>query len=272
MSQGIDYVSGVPGANVKKADWIQKLDELKPKRIYILYDADRVGQKAAQELAERIGIEHCWKIVLPPFKKQDGEDGKDINEWFAAGHTLEEFEELKRKARNFAVSGVLGAADALDELEEDFLNGTTEAKYVTKYLSLNSKIGGFNPGDVIDISALAKHGKTTWVMNILEDLVLRYNESAFLYCLEMPVKRMARKWASHVTLTDDTPGQSKMTVDVIRAAKEYARSREAELLFGYSTVRTPDEVYDKIRQVVRRYGAKFVCFDNLQLLCDKTLT
>src|SRR5271157_1445796 len=51
MANGIENVVGVPGANFKKASWIETLDRIAPKRIYIMYDNDKAGIKAAQSLA-----------------------------------------------------------------------------------------------------------------------------------------------------------------------------------------------------------------------------
>ena len=74
---------GVPGAGVKKHAWIEAVDRIAPK-IYILFDNDQAGTKGAQDLASRIGIEKCLKIVLP-------KGTKDINEYFQMGGTVEGF-------------------------------------------------------------------------------------------------------------------------------------------------------------------------------------
>lgn len=272
MSNGVDYVVGVPGANTKKMEWITKLDELQPQRMYILYDSDRVGQRAAQEIAQRIGLEKVLKIVLPPFDKEDGTPGKDINEWFKAGHTLAEFEELKQNARQFDVVGVQNVVQTLDDLEAQILeHGCLKPTYTTPWKALDNKFGGCEPGDRIDIIAEGKIGKTTLAMNWL-DYYVGLGHSAFLYCLEMPNARMGRKWVSYITQTDDTPGQSLITVETVRAAKAVAAGRDADLLFGSNKVTKAEEVFETIKQVVRRYGVKFVCFDNLQFLCDSTLS
>lgn len=271
MSNGVDYVVGVPGANTKKMEWITKLDELKPQRMYILYDSDRVGQRAAQEIAQRIGLEKVLKIVLPPFKKEDGTPGKDINEWFQAGHTLAEFEELKENAKQFDVVGVQNVVQTLDDLEAQILeHGCLKPTFTTPWKALDNKLGGCEPGDMIDIIAEGKVGKTTLVMNWL-DFYVAQGHTAFLYCLDMQNARMGRKWVSYITQTDDTPGQSQITVETVRLAKRVAAEREGEFLFGTNKVSKAEEAYETIRQVVRRYGAKFVCFDNLQALCDLTL-
>src|SRR5580658_7340263 len=163
LSNGVTYVVGVPGAGVKKSLWIETLDKVAPKKIYILYDNDKAGKKGSQELASRIGIEKCYKIVLPPFDvtlDNVTRPGKDINEWFRyGGGTLELFEKLKENAGLFDVTGVTSSTDALTQLEDE-LNGKTDLAptYTFPWPEMN-KLIGLEDGDVLDIVAPEKVGK-----------------------------------------------------------------------------------------------------------------
>jgi twinkle protein len=266
LSNGIPYVVGIPGANVKKAAWITKVDRAAPGKIYLCYDTDEVGQKAAHEIAARIGIDKCMNILLPPFETVDSKKGKDINEWFVAGHTLDEFEKLKADARPFDVEGVVDLPNAIEELENQILGrGVLEPTLVTCWPSLNQRIGGFEWGDVCGVIAEGKIGKTTFALNLL-DYYAQIGHNCFFYCLEMPPIRLARKWISYATQTDDSPGASQITVDTIHRARDIAFKREGELFFGYTRAKSAEQVFETIRQAVRRYGVKVVCFDNLQFL------
>ncbi len=164
LDKGIENIVGVPGANIRKAMWLTALDAAAPERTYICYDKDRVGQKAAQELAARIGLERCWKIKLPDFTvtTDQGEvrTGKDLNEWFVSGGgTLEKWEKLKQDAILFDVDGVCNSLDALDQLEESFEGkDSLQSKYSTPWNKLNALVG-FDDGDIIDIIASEKVGK-----------------------------------------------------------------------------------------------------------------
>jgi replicative DNA helicase len=173
MDHGIDDICGVPGANFKKAEWIDVLDKLELDKIYICYDKDKVGQKAAQTLAAKIGIEKCWKITLPDFPvlKDDGTErlGKDLNEYFKfGGGTAESFAKLKEEAVLFDVDGVASSKDSLSEFMDE-LEGKEglEPKYKSAWPSQN-KLVGFDEGDVIDILAPEKVGKflesTTYIL------------------------------------------------------------------------------------------------------------
>ena len=315
MNYGVENVVGVPGANVKKAVWIDALDKIAPKKIFILYDKDKAGKKAAQELASRIGVEKCLKIILPYFevtvpedqckfcdehgitegRKYDADgkvsnlrpcehkrEGKDINEWFRwGGGTLEAFEKLKQEAGLFDVTGVTSSVDALQQLEDE-LNGKVDLAptYTFPWPELNRLIGMEN-GDILDIVAPEKVGKTTFGLNILDHMVAQYGEDGLLVCLEMTQARLAKKWVAKVTgfediLTEPGTPESKAKLEELKKACVDARSiqqtRGADLYFAYpQMVKEPEDVFKLIRDCIRRYGIKWVMFDNLQRLCDDTL-
>lgn len=295
LSNGVNYVVGVPGANNKKANWIGKLDKYAPKHIYMLYDGDKVGQDAAYKMATRIGIEKVLNIIVPPFevevepqdcKKCDGKStecqhrrpGKDINEWFASGKTLEDLEILKKQAMQFDVEGVKSTGGALDAFEADLDGKSATATYMSPWPSLNKKFGGAEPGDVIDIIAEEKRGKTTFALQWADFLVGQGFDTLF-YCLEMPPERLVRKWVSCITQTDDTPAvdpeeaelRRKVMKQALREARALAKERAADMLFGYTPGADLDKMFDTMKQAVRRYGVKVIVFDNIQAAADKTL-
>ena len=274
MSNGIEYAVGVPGANVKKAEWIATLDKVAPEKIYLLYDNDTVGQRAAQEMASRIGIDKCLKILLP-------KGTKDINDFFTKGGTLEEFEKLKSDAQLFDVTGVTSSGDALRQLEDE-LNGKVDLAptYTFSWPELNRMIG-MEDGDVLDILAPAKIGKTTFGMNIMDHMVAQYGEDGLIVCLEMTQARLARKWVALVTgfedvLTEANTEASRLKRDELLAcvvkARSIQQSRDADLYFAYpQLVKEPEDVFKLIRDCIRRYGVKWVMLDNVHRLCDAVL-
>lgn len=274
LSHKIENVVGVPGAGVHKALWVETLDKLNPK-IYILFDNDQAGVKGSQALASRIGIERCYKIALP-------EGCKDINEFFCKGGTVEEFNKMKESAPLFDIAGVTSGKDALSQLEDE-LNGRFDLapKYVTQWPELNRLIG-FEDGDVIDIVAPEKVGKTTFGMNILDHMVSTYGEDGLIVCLEMTQARLARKWVAMLTGFEDTmttPGSAesqaklKELKEACVTARGIQQGREADLYFAYPLQwqDNPESVFKLIRDCIRRYGVKWVLFDNLHKFCDESL-
>ena len=311
LNYGVHNAVGVPGANIKKATWIEQLDKMIEAglKVYILYDDDKVGRKSAQEIASRIGFDKCFRMMLPYFEvtvpidqcklcDKDGwllkagtdnhvtclhkRNGKDINEWFQlGGGTLEAFEEMKKSAVLFDVTGVTSTPDALQQVEDE-TNGKEDAAptYCTQYPELN-KLVGFEDGDIIDIVAPEKVGKTTLGMNLIDHMCERYGEDGLIVCLEMTQVRLAKKWISLVTGFEDitveagTPEAKEKKVKLLAAiteARKLQQSRTADLYFAYpQMVKEPEDVFKLIRDCIRRYGVKWVMFDNVQRLCDDTL-
>jgi hypothetical protein len=281
LDKGIENICGVPGANVKKAEWIDTLDQIQPEKIYVLYDKDKVGQKAAQVLASRIGIERCYKIILPDFEvpTSDGKTkkGKDLNEWFVyGGGTVEAFEKLKEGAALFDVDGVSSERDAIDEFTEELDGKGAGQKYVWPVVG---DIVQFDEGDVIDILAPEKVGKTTLGLNLLEYMVDTYHEDAVVICTEMSRAKLARKWVSHKAQIPDNLPKNKDEAELltwqfkqaIPQVKELAANREGNLYFCYPKYKTMDDIYKLIIDCIRRYGVKWIMVDNLQRLCDTTI-
>jgi len=280
MDHGVKDICGVPGANFKKAEWLDLLTKLE--RVYICYDKDKVGQKAAQVLATRIGIEKCWKIVLPDFEitTDDGTVrlGKDLNEWFVqGGGTAERFEQLKADAQLFDVDGVTGSKDALDEFEDDLNSKGATAKYEFPWDSLNKYIR-IDEGDRIDILAEEKVGKTKFVMNIMEFMVDKYGEDGVFINLDMTRAKMARQWVSHVAQVPDNIPNTAAEGDALKqqflagitAVRHKAANRPGDLYFCSPKYTTVEEIYKLIVDIIRRYGVKWIAFDNLQRLADTT--
>lgn len=286
MDHGVDAICGVPGANFKQAEWIETLDNMESlEKIFICYDMDRVGQRAAQVLASRIGIERCWKIKLPVFEAvtDTGETrkGKDLNEWFTqGGGTAEAFETLKEEAKLFDVDGVASSTDAVQEFLDELLDkGSVEPKYKTQWPDLN-KLVGFDPGDVVDIIAPEKVGKTSFAMNLVEHMVSTYGEDGVVICLEMTRAKIARKYICHKAQIADnipnTPEEAKALLDefmnAIPQVQAETANRDGDLYFCLPKYKTTDDIYNLIRQIIRRYGVKWIVFDNLQRLADTTPT
>jgi len=280
MDHGITDICGVPGANIKKAEWVTKLDELNLEKVFICYDSDRVGQKAAQTLASKIGIEKCWKLQLPLFEvtTEDGtvRNGKDLNEWFkSGGGTLDAFEEIKKGATLFDVDGVSSAEDALDEFTEELDNKGAAQKYVWP---LVSDIVQFDEGDCIDILAEEKIGKTKFGMNLLEYMVDTYGDDGIIICAEMTRAKLARGWVSHKAQVPDnlpkTPEEAEQLTQMFKAAipgvKAMAANREGTLYLCYPKFSTMDDIYKLIIDCIRRYGVKWIMLDNIQRFCDIT--
>ena len=149
---GFKNVVSTTGGAQSKTPWVNKIpDNIK---VYIAYDQDEPGQNAAQELAERVGLERAFNVRLP---------GKDSNEFLVSGGTTEEFQKLLDESTKFRVQDIFRIDEVLDRLENNKLKRqSTFSKRLTNELS-----GGIPQGSLVTISGRTGVGKSTALMNML---------------------------------------------------------------------------------------------------------
>ncbi len=275
VDQGIDEVVGVPGCDGKKLDWAPFMEW--PKTPYLVFDNDEAGQAGALKFATRFGIGRFRNVVLPQHPldpsvvDKHGVERvviKDVNEFFAMGHTLEEFEKLVSEARQFDVEGVISMESAFAELLADLdERGTLDPKYKFKWESLNQRAKGIEPGDLIIVLAAAKVGKTTLLLNQLEYMCETYGMSVHFECMEMSGKALTKKWiAMKLGVLED-----ELTRAQIMEGLSLCTSRPNSFYFAQSMPKNEDELFDSFRQAKRRYNIEALVLDNLQLFIDLTL-
>lgn len=243
------------GVQTFKPEWTDLLDKVD--KIYLVMDSDGPGQKGAEDLAMRIGPEKCWNIFL--------EDAKDIDEWFFdRKHTADEFKTLLSKAKRFDIENIVSVGDAVKSLYDEMV--TTDIDKIqglqTPWEPVNKLIKGFMPGDLIILSAPPKIGKTTWALQTSMHIA-KQNNPVLFFCMEMSSKKLAKKMIQNVANMRDEDIEPE---DLVRLRYEAFRRMP---IFMPSHVRRglePEEVLNAIQLSCRRYGIKFVVFDNLHFL------
>src|ERR1700677_5304946 len=114
---------------------------------------------------------------------------------------------------------------------------------------------------------------------MVEHMVNQYGDDGIFICLEMTRAKMARKWLAHVAQIDDNnvglddedaEALKQKFLHAIPEVQAMVTNRPGELYFCSPTYRSMDDLYNLIRQVIRRYGVKWVVFDNIQRAADTT--
>lgn len=100
---------GVPGAAAWQENWDDYLTNIK--RVWLIYDRDATGEKAANKLVARLGTK-----VRRIFLSEEGVK-VDPTQWFVRdGHTREEFDELLATGRKGAL--LVSVREAIQEFTE----------------------------------------------------------------------------------------------------------------------------------------------------------
>ena len=252
LQNGYENVVGVTvGAGTLKSDWYDQL--LTKTKISLIFDADKVGQKAARNVwATRLGIDRCYNVLLP----QD----EDINSFFMK-YDKNMFDEYLKKATRFKVEGIMSLSDALIMLHRQSNGSEIEEKFSTPWESLNDLIGGgIVRKRLTVVGGPAAVGKTTFALQMCYHLATNYEIPCLYFCLEMSETSLAIKT---LQLAERSVYQAISPSDGPSYVLKYGH---LPIYFGYSARVTLESFYNTVKEARNRYGIGFVVFDNLQLL------
>jgi 5S rRNA maturation endonuclease (ribonuclease M5)/KaiC/GvpD/RAD55 family RecA-like ATPase len=271
-----NVVSITVGAKSFLPEWYDLLKRFEI--IYLVLDNDTTGQEGAKILAERLGPERCYNIMLPSeiITLCDGTTKtlKDLNDYFLQ-YNIDEFKSQALKATKFELNTIYSLDLILDSLEHKLKSeGSIAAGLETPWPSLNTKMGPMAKGDLIYLSGKPKTGKSTMALNICYNL--SYNEKipTLFFCLEMPPERLGAKLISRHRGVDT--GLQEITLeDIYMTRNDFTRgSTTIPLYFGYSTDKQilydADSLLKIFKAAKRKYGLEFIVFDNIQYLCRST--
>lgn len=108
VQAGVKNIVGITvGAETWKEDWTQFFDKFK--KIYLCLDSDLVGQQGALKIADKLGVDRCFNVVLPV---------KDLNDFLLSEHKQEELKTLFANARQFPGARKISSANDILEMTE----------------------------------------------------------------------------------------------------------------------------------------------------------
>ena len=236
------------GAGTLKPDWYEQL--IIKEKLYICFDADDAGQKAARDIwATRLGIGKCWNVELPK--------GEDVNSFFLT-HDKEDFDKLVLKASQFKIKGIKSIGEVFIEMYRRSRTIKDET-FRLPWEPVNKLLGGgLRCGRLTVLGAYPGTGKTSMAIQICNHFATTYNMPCLIFCMEMPEVTLATKIVQlHLDLTDKEVRYDDGLVYLHELG-------ELPIYFGYSSKITPTIFYNTMKEVRDRYGVQFGVFDNLQ--------
>ena len=250
---GVKNVIGLTtGAEGFKQAWRERLERFE--RVYLVLDNDEAGESGARKIAKEIGLHKCYNVKLP-------DDVKDPND-FIQKYSLEEFNALTRKAKQFDVEDSISLEKAMQTLyEQRFIENNEDViGYHTQFKKVNKILGPLKPGYLVVMAAKPKVGKTTMALNWLRHWAdNRINVG--MYQCEMRPERLAEKLA--IAAVPDIDKIEHATPEMIKEARFRLPIHHMHFYYPKPNDLEIEKVCNKIREMVQRYGIKIFCFDNL---------
>lgn len=141
----------------------------------------------------------------------------------------------------------------------------------TGFLDLDKKTAGLQPSDLIIVAARPSMGKTTFAMNLCENIALSAEKPVLVFSLEMPAEQIMVRMLSSLSRVD----QNKLRTGKGLDQKDFAQigstlglfQKKPNLYIDDSSALTPTELRARARRVYRENeGLSLIMVDYLQLM------
>jgi len=158
--------------------------------------------------------------------------------------------------------------DRMEELNKTAIDGVTGLS--TGFMDLNKKTAGLQNSDLIIVAARPSMGKTTFAMNICENVAMEHDKPVLIFSLEMPSEQLMMRTLSSLARVELSKIRTSQLDD-----EDWARIASATgLLMEKNNIFiddrsgiTPTELRVKARRMAREHGGlSMIMVDYLQLM------
>lgn len=225
-------------------------------KIYLCFDNDEPGQKAAKEVASLFDVNKIYFVEM-------GGGCKDGNDYLTQGKQSE-FVKLWWNAKRFIPKGIINSNEGVAEILRS-KGASTIAHY--PFTTLDEMTYGIRSGEFILFTALEKVGKTEIIRAIEHKLIKDTDYKMGIIHLEEGEKRSIQGLLSYEF---DTPCHlPDCNVSVDEQIKKYTELVKVDGRVNYYThfgSDDPDTILDVIRYLVSVEGCKFIFLDHITML------
>ncbi len=168
------------------------------------------------------------------------------------------------KAINNVLKSVLNTVEELQGSDSP-ITGLT-----TGFLELDNKTLGMQKGDLIIVAARPSMGKTTFAMNLVENVLFGSKLPAIVFSMEMPADSIAVRLLSSFGSIDQSRLRSGRLEegDWVRLTSTMSQLQDKHLYIDDSSALSPNEVRSRARRIAKMHNGKIgaIMIDYLQLM------
>jgi len=228
--------------------------------IYICFDADEPGQKAAHEVAELFGAKAKIMRHIPGMK--------DANDYLQAGK-VKEFIERWWASEQYQPDGILCTGDLWEEVADPL----EKAPVQYPYSKVNDLTYGIRPGELVTVTAGSGLGKSQFLRELVWHIHQKTEDNIGMLFLEEGKRKTTEGLMSLVANKPLHLPQEFANDDEREAARKERReafdqvhaSRRMYLYdwFGSDKI---EHIINKLRHMVKGLGCRYIFLDHVTML------
>ena len=219
-------------------------------KVVLAVDNDEPGKKLEQELARRIGVEKCWRVVWPEGCK----DANDVLVRLGAAA----LKDCLNGARAYPVEGIYTSFDIEDLIFHLYDRG--EQRGASTGWPLLDPFYTIKPGQMTIITGIPGSGKSAWLDALLVNLAINHSWTFAMFSPEnWPIERHAESLLEKLCKRP-FHGRSRMPREML---KEMIGAINERFFFimPEDDKMTVDAILEKARVTIFRHGVKGLAID-----------
>lgn len=233
-------------------DWVNSFD-----KIYLCFDNDKVGQKAAKQVAKLFDVNKVYHVQMDRLK--------DANEYLMDGAKgVKEFVSLWWNAKKIKPKGIVSSFDEIEKLLNK-KDSATIAQY--PFATLQEMTYGMREGESVLWKAQEKIGKTE-VMRAIEHHVLKTTDHNIgIIHLEEEERRSIQGLAGYdLKRPVHLPDSGVSNADVMDAYRKLVKRDDRVYYYTHFGSDDPDIILGSIRYLAAVAGCKIIFLDHISMV------
>jgi twinkle protein len=234
----------------KQHDWLNQFE-----RIYICFDNDEPGQKAAKDVASLFDFNKIYYVKLTKYK--------DANEYLTDGDPVE-FVRVWHNSKRFMIEGVVSSFEEFDAII-DQKKELQSAPY--PFPTLQGMTYGLRQGECTLFTALEGVGKTEILRAIEFNLFKSTEHNLGIIHLEEDESRLLKGLAGYELSTPCHLPDSGISEDAIKAAyRNVIKRQDRAHICTHFGSDDPDAIIDKVRFLASACDCKYIFLDHITMV------
>ena len=227
-------------------DW-ERLERFS--EIWVCFDNDEPGQKGAQEVIQRLGVDRCKLVKF---------EAKDANQWLQDGACGEDFHAAIKCAKYVDPQELVSIAEFFGQVKAMLypVGGTAENLPRLMLGDVFHDCLEFRPGELSVWTGINGHGKSLMLGQVQIGL-MHQGERVCVFSGEMSPVEQAKRVLKQCT------GTSKPTLPYIDSTAEWLRDRM--WVFNVVGSASIDRLMEVFRYAAKRYGIRHFVIDSLMV-------
>ena len=159
--------------------------------------------------------------------------------------------------------------ETVDRIDELFNSTDSLTGLSTGFKDLDEMTSGLQASDLIIVAARPSMGKTTFAMNIVENVVMKTNKPVLVYSMEMPSESLVMRMLASLGRIDQTKIRNGKLdeEDWPKLSAAVSKLKDRPLFIDDTAALSPAEVRSRARKIQREHGdIGMIMLDYLQLM------